>query len=362
MSRRDENLLVSNFLFYLNNKIASGARDVLVEVCANFYEMDEITKGIDLLESTFNIRFSKRKKCDNLKAKLVNDVYDQLWSLDASSTKISHTFVADDLSRIPLQRETTDSRVPTEQILASIHNLKATIVQIQRNAITREMLDERLSNLSSSTSLPKETPQKEPYDALTPSAPPPTPLTPLIPSAPPLSQDDAGKSIQENPSLDAAEYAMVARRQKGKMKRKETGPPATSATSSSSTRPPLASRETGKRGGGSSVIIGKKVSSGEMSWRGADLTVARYIGRVSLGTTADDIRSFLESNNVEVISLEPIPVKHKLFSSFKLVVKRSFLPVIENPEIWPEGVSVGRYWAPKTPPVDGSTSSTLTPP
>ena len=50
------------------------------------------------------------------------------------------------------------------------------------------------------------------------------------------------------------------------------------------------------------VVIGKSVNSGVISWKGADLTVARYVGRVAVGTTADEIKSSLVDNGVDVIS------------------------------------------------------------
>ena len=75
----------------------------------------------------------------------------------------------------------------------------------------------------------------------------------------------------------------------------------------------------------SSIVIGKNVNTGVVSWRGADLTVARYVRRVAVGTSADEIRLSLESRGVEVVSLEPILTRHARFSSFKLVIKKSQL-------------------------------------
>ena len=78
------------------------------------------------------------------------------------------------------------------------------------------------------------------------------------------------------------------------------------------------------------------------------MTVARYVGRVAIGTSPDDTKSFLEQNAVDVISLEAVEQKHNRFASFKLVVKKSQLQLVENSELWPEGVVIGRWWSPKT--------------
>ena len=91
----------------------------------------------------------------------------------------------------------------------------------------------------------------------------------------------------------------------------------------------------------------KKVSAGVVSWKGADLTIIKFIGRCAIGTTTDDIKATLDSHGVEIVSLEPAPTKHSRFASFKLVVKKAQQDVVENGEIWPEGVLVGRWWPPK---------------
>ena len=75
--------------------------------------------------------------------------------------------------------------------------------------------------------------------------------------------------------------------------------------------------------------------------------MARYVGRVAIGTSVDEIRSSMETRGVEVVSLEAIATKHARFASFKLVIKKSQLDVIEKDDFWPEGVVVGRWWSSK---------------
>ena len=105
-----------------------------------------------------------------------------------------------------------------------------------------------------------------------------------------------------------------------------------------------------KRDRNAPIVIGKNLNAGLISLKGADLTAARYISRLALGTTADQLRSSLESRNVKVVSCEAIPTNRTQpsFTSFKLVVKKSQLEMIQNDEFWPDGVIVGRYWSPKS--------------
>ena len=54
------------------------------------------------------------------------------------------------------------------------------------------------------------------------------------------------------------------------------------------------------------IVIGKKPSSGTMSWGGADLTVSAYIGRVALNVSLKDIETDLLARGVNIVwSLNP---------------------------------------------------------
>ena len=85
-----------------------------------------------------------------------------------------------------------------------------------------------------------------------------------------------------------------------------------------------------------------------VSWKGADLTIAKYIGRCALGTTTNDVKATLDAHGVEILSLEAVQTKHNRFASFKLVAKKAQQELIENGDIWPEGVLIGRWWNPKS--------------
>ena len=102
------------------------------------------------------------------------------------------------------------------------------------------------------------------------------------------------------------------------------------------------------RGASAPIVIGKSVNAGLVSWKGAELTVAHNIGRFASGTTSEEISNSLRDKGVEVVELSPLPTKHDRFLSFKLVLKKSQLPIIENEQFWPEGVIIGRFWTAKS--------------
>lgn len=134
--------------------------------------------------------------------------------------------------------------------------------------------------------------------------------------------------------MNSKDSADITKRQNGKMQRQ--------------------SRKPSKHGANSNIIIGKNVNAGITSWKGVDLTVARYIGRVAVGVSSEMIQSSLESGGIDVVSLDQVKTKHERFSSFNLVVKKAQLQLVENPDLWPEGVIVGRWWNPKPPAVESN--------
>ena len=99
------------------------------------------------------------------------------------------------------------------------------------------------------------------------------------------------------------------------------------------------------------------MNAGVLSWKDSDLTMAKWIGRAALGTTVDNIRATVESNGAEVVSVEAIETKHGRFASFKLVVKKSQLDIVENGDIWPDGVLIGKWWSPKSPSEDATSGN-----
>ena len=345
-------LVVNELIFFISNKIRASTKDEIVEMCAKFYSLEEINDGISVFESTFtDIKFSPRNKADA--SKRVADLYDKLFRLDSTAAK-SPVFVAVDLSRVPQDRGDSDSLASMEQVLASLQSLKQTVSRIQSAMVTKDQLllyqnvsssslHESSASLSaaiepSAPPLSQETPDLESHL----SAPTPSVAQTDSASAPPIPISSASGSLRP---MGGGAWSDVLHRQQSKTPRQ------TKVSTSGGSKP------VSRRGKNAAVVIGKNVNEGVTSWRGADLTVSRYIGRVAVGTTADDVKSFLVGNGVDVVSLEPLTVKHTRFVSFKLIIKKSQLPVIENADIWPEGVMIGRWWAAKPTTSDSNANS-----
>ena len=122
---RENELYVNELLFFIKNKLHSTTKDAVVDMCVKFYSLEDVKSAVAFLKDELDIRLSGRNKSDDLQLKHVSDIYDKLWSLDSSSTRIQ--FLAADLARVPREKENSDSLASIEQLLASIHSLKTTV-------------------------------------------------------------------------------------------------------------------------------------------------------------------------------------------------------------------------------------------
>ena len=122
MASSNDDIIVNELLFYIRNKIHSTPKDAVIDSCIRFYSQEEVTKSIATLESALDIRMSKRNKTEKSDPiqKVLTDIYEKLFSLDAASSPIL-CFVAYDLSQIPRASDNSDSLATTEQILFNRH-------------------------------------------------------------------------------------------------------------------------------------------------------------------------------------------------------------------------------------------------
>lgn len=379
MTGNENKLIVSELLFFIKNKLGSTTKDAVINMCVKFYFENEITAAFSSLENTLNVRLPKRyNKGEDVILKQVTVLYEKLFSLDASASPIR--FLAEDITRIPSaewEQENSDSLASPEQLLASIVSLRRTVTHLQSQMISRDFFESSLARLTGCNFAPSASTEDFP-----PLAPPPLPPPhgrPLTPSAPVLSQSSsAAPSAPPTPAStsSASEAALAPTLSASAAAAADLAPSSSAINLHGRRRNEVVDRQRGKvgqkpssagedkrpsnkRDRNSPIVIGKNVNSGLMSIKGADLTVARYIGRLALDTTAEQIRASLVERKVDVVSCDPIPSRrnHPSFTSFKLVVKRSQLPIIERDDFWPDGVIVGRYWAPKTTETDAAATA-----
>ena len=92
------------------------------------------------------------------------------------------------------------------------------------------------------------------------------------------------------------------------------------------------------------MVVGKKVSQGLMSFKGADLTVNFWVGYAHVDSTADDIKSWTEGQGVKVVEVVDIPQRHNRFKSFKLCIRKKDTEKIHEEDFWPEGIILRKFF------------------
>ena len=95
------------------------------------------------------------------------------------------------------------------------------------------------------------------------------------------------------------------------------------------------------------LLIGKKVSDGTLSWKGADLTTNYYVGRVNNAVDPKMIIDDVESLGVRVVEFEPLKLSHSRFKSFRLCIRKADIPKLLVEDFWPEDVIIDRFFWPK---------------
>ena len=78
------------------------------------------------------------------------------------------------------------------------------------------------------------------------------------------------------------------------------------------------------------------------------MTRSVYIGQFDNNSTADAVKSSIESQGVSVVELEELKLNHNRFKSFRLCLKKEAMPKILDPDFWPAGVVVRRFWRGKS--------------
>ena len=386
-------MIISDLLYFISNKIKTTPIKNVVSICHTFYADHDFV---------FN---EKKKLCDVTGDNLVNrrgddrrlknleDICNIFIQRDASGDFIPK-FASLDLNNIPLNDEGEPS---LGQLLSTINNLKRNIVTNEQLSQSMKILREELAPSSAappppvSPSLPFAPPWAALSSEITPSAPNivvnPESAAALAPSnilnRRPSTNGTTNKTPTTESTLPTQSSTLPT------PPSTQPTPPFSQPTPSST--PPIFSSGEGSRipgggggrgrgqsvrgggGGGSGggggggqqrrivnlnresrgsskprTIIGKSVNNGLVSFKGADLTVNKYVGRVHNDVTADELRQYICNTGVTVVELETLETKHQRFQSFRLCVKRADLDRIEKAEFWPEGVIFSPFFRPRT--------------
>ena len=354
-----DTVLVSDLLYYVRNKLKSTPVKIVATTCHLFYTDDEYIfkekkKLCDLTDE-----FCNQRRTDDKRLKNIEDIIAIISRRDANNEYLPQ-FASFDLNNVPVN----DNGNPSlGQIMASLYDLR-------RKVVTKDALQVSLNELKKEfASAPSSV-----ASSCFPSAPllphsPLAPLLPLSPSAPLLSLSPSAPNPSVAMESDPTEsgvfvaphspppipYSAATAAGRQRSSGSASGTASTSGqrsfapikTGGPKRQPRPEERRNKSRQRDFSrprTIIGKSVNDGLFSVKGADLTVNRYVGRWHNDTTIDGVKEFITKQNVSVVELVDLETKHERFKSFRLRIKKTQLPLIEDENFWPAGVILSPFF------------------
>ena len=382
-----DSVLISDLLYFVYNKLKSTDVKKVVSICHAFYTDNDIVfkEKKKLCEVTGEPCTLRRT--DDKRMKNIEDICQIMYKRDAAGD-ILPKMASLNMNNVPI----TDEGEPSlGQILATLNLLK-------KSTVTRDHLSQSLNSLREEMKAPIVT---SPAPV---SAPPPPPVSPSHSVAPSWgAPSEIINASAPNESIVAEAAESMSSSAAETVNRRPLMNQIIKDTSNSATQPPGGGgsrragggggREGGGGGGGAGArersqmrggagrgggggdnqrrrnaqddsrpssrpktIIGQKVKDGILSFKGADLTINKYIGRVHNDVTQEELRQYIVDAGISVVELETLETKHKRFQSFRLRVKRTDLDRIEQPDLWPEGVIVSPFFRPKSKAEQSTTS------
>ena len=358
-----ENDCINDLLYFIDFKRKVNPVNDVVATCEAFYSPDAVLSAkkvfFDVVGEHEGIRFVSRRGDNPAKSNL-EDLVNVMNKCDNDGIAMPK-LLSSNFSNIP---HTADGNVSLSQILFMIIGIKSQIANLEKSVV-ESASSSLLSAINlvptdlslSLSSLPAESVEISTADAL--------------PTAPPVTDNSASNASANSatdPTVGAfSSFASV-------MSKPAATPPITQEALQNALKSALPPAAAGnkkkdkelKRSAenrvktnyekNKNIIIGKKPSSGAMSWGGAPLTVDCYVGRVDFSVSGDQIKTDVVAMGIDVIEIEENQTRHRLFKSFKLVVKKTDFAQLNSPEIWPEGVVFRRFRRPR-PPTAGHDAS-----
>ena len=335
-----DSVIISDLLYFIWNKLQSSPATTVVTICHQFYTdeeyvFDEKQKLFNAINEHCNARRTEDKRQKNLE-----DICALLSRRD-SRKEFLPKFASINLHNIPI---CDDGNPSLGQIMATLNDLKRKVVTTDMLSASFNNFRRELTSVSSAS-----------LTTATTSCPPSAPIIPLSPSAPPLPGSPTAPSVDISalnvpsslPSF--SDVTAAASRQPPNV----PPPPGNGGNTANPNRARTSSknRQKSQRKRDSSrpqIIIGKSVNDGLLSIKGADMTVNRYVGRFHNDATLDGVKAYIAAQKVTVVELEELDTKHGRFKSFRLRVKKTDLPLIQDENFWPEGVILSPFFRGKT--------------
>lgn len=378
-------VIINEVLYYVQNRINNSPDEIITTACINFYTPEEIDSAKrELFQLLENINFEGKRlpgrvaKRDPKKA--MEDILSTFKACDAAKETLP-IFVSQNLHRVPNDDEGNQS---IKCVMAALGDLQHQIKKMSDNFVSKSDLAVALQCKSVGESQPPDRSALPSFFENLLNSPTPR-------RSRPLSTATTNRNLLMNSSASATAAASSAPKESASTST-SSGPTSTdlsaptvlsaaptaaavAAASAMAAAPTVATIKdgghrrsavnsaSGKRNGSqppanrkkrADVVIGKSVSSGAVSFKGADLTIHRFIGNVHPDVDVETMKTDLTSMGISVIELQQNVSKFSRFKSFHLMAKRSDAEKIDNPDTWPENIIIRRFFLPRRKPSDES--------
>ena len=316
----------------------STAVKIVATTCHLFYTDDEYVFNEKNKLCDLTDEFCNQRSTDDKRLKKIEDI--AIISRRDARNEYLPQFASFDLNNVPVN---DDGNPSLGQIMASLYDLRKKVVTKDALQVFLNELNKEFASASSDEASP-------PCPTDRPHGLPSGPLLPLSPSAPNSSMTVEPESTEDfvaprTPSPIPNSAAVAAARYRSSASGQRSSAPVKTGGSKRQPRPEERRDKSRQRDfSRPRTIIGKSVNDGLLSVKGADLTVNRYDGRWHNDTTADGVKDFISKQNVTVVELDELETKHGRFKSFRLRIKKTQLPLIEDENFWPAGVILSPFF------------------
>ena len=72
-----------------------------------------------------------------------------------------------------------------------------------------------------------------------------------------------------------------------------------------------------------------------------------YVGNVNINTKLEDVKAMIEEQGVAAVNLEELQRRDNRYKSFKLVIRKKHIYAIKDPNFFPKGISVRKWYSPR---------------
>ena len=329
-------IVVNSFLTYCFHCTKCFAHDDIKNVLLDFYSGQTITESKKLLWEVYSdcLPTFEKRVCRGLRSvedKEIDDIFKALKSIDEkyANCPMPTVFAATDLNQLPPCMPTDNAPLA---IIGRLQRMEQRIASLEaRNDIPAantkrlESLERNMDGLKNEIPHPKHAVQ---YSDVAQSASEGQSLNRTYKLPPPL-QLQRKQQVQQH--HESSERQVISRPESGQT---DDDDGFTQVTNHRRKRP--------KR----KTVYGTKKDA---KLKAGKIQTELFIFRVDKEASEDDVRNYVQTDNIEVLKLECLSKPEAFSNSFYLSVTTDDPVQLLDPSSWPDGVGCRRFFKKKSP-------------